>query len=234
MLPWRRGIVLVLGLSGLSSIAYGADQRAARTAFEKGKIFFQQKAYERALPHFREAYELSSQRPSTILALAQCERALGLWDDAINHFREYLRADPPDRERVEATLAVVRAERAREAGASNPNNKLSEDSSPRLPDTSEALRSRPGSSTYEAESSDSSKSSVPGSGAAEDPRLEPTLSESSEAKTEKKPRSWLEEPWFWVAAGAAVAVGATVATAAALSNQSSDPYSGTAGVILTP
>ena len=65
---------------------------------------------ELALEYFTAAYELSGHRPSTILALAQCERVLGDFDAAIGHYEEYLAVEPTpaDAPRVRERLEVVK------------------------------------------------------------------------------------------------------------------------------
>lgn len=86
----------------------------AKEAFELGKQLFQHGEYSAALPHFKKAYKLSDGRPSTVLALAQCERALHLYDDALKHYREYLSKAPTKEEaqRIHDTLVDVEGEQA--------------------------------------------------------------------------------------------------------------------------
>ena len=75
--------------------------------FILGVRFFKAKEYEAALPLFRKAYELTGHRRSTVLALAQCERALKMYDDAIAHYREYLAMDPPNAEKIRETVKLT-------------------------------------------------------------------------------------------------------------------------------
>jgi tetratricopeptide (TPR) repeat protein len=87
------------------------SRRAARAqaAFEKAKALFEADEFEGALVYFREAYDYSNRRPSTIAALAQCERILKRYDDALLHFREYLATGLPEAEaiKVRETIQVV-------------------------------------------------------------------------------------------------------------------------------
>ncbi|MEE2903202.1 MAG: tetratricopeptide repeat protein [Myxococcota bacterium] len=75
--------------------------------FKRGVRFFRAKEFEAALPLFRKAYELSGHRRSTVLALAQCERALKMYDDAIAHYREYLAMNPPNAEKIRETVKLT-------------------------------------------------------------------------------------------------------------------------------
>ena len=51
-----------------------------------------------------------------VFGLAQCERALEMWDAATQHFEEYLASKPPaaEAEAVRDTIAEIKAERERE------------------------------------------------------------------------------------------------------------------------
>lgn len=66
--------------------------------------------YEAALPHFQRAYEQSEHRPSTTFGLAQCERMLGMYEQAESHLEEFLRTAPVrGRARGRKLLVKVRA-----------------------------------------------------------------------------------------------------------------------------
>lgn len=84
-------------------------ENAGKTEFDTGVRYFRAQEYEAALPHFRRAYELSNRRPSTIRALAQTERALAMYDDALRHFREFLDTNPKESEAatVRETIALI-------------------------------------------------------------------------------------------------------------------------------
>jgi tetratricopeptide (TPR) repeat protein len=81
----------------------------ARAAFEKAKALFEADEFEGAVVYFKRAYEYSDRRPSTIIALAQCERILKRYDDALLHLREYLDTGLPEAEaiKVRETIQVV-------------------------------------------------------------------------------------------------------------------------------
>jgi tetratricopeptide (TPR) repeat protein len=80
-----------------------------KKAFERGRELYFKGDYAAALPHLKQAYELSNKRPSTIRALAHCERALGMNADALGHLREYLATRPSDAAEIEAQIAELEA-----------------------------------------------------------------------------------------------------------------------------
>ena len=86
-----------------------------RVEFEQARAFFQAEEYKEALPYFQKAYELSNKRPSTVLALAQCERVLRMYEEAILHFEEYLSSLPEGTEakRIRHTIALLKTQRDR-------------------------------------------------------------------------------------------------------------------------
>ncbi|MBI4820534.1 MAG: tetratricopeptide repeat protein [Deltaproteobacteria bacterium] len=121
----RTMVVAFLSALALHSTAFAAKPKPKKPAparvekkpattpgkdeFEKGTRYFEAEEYEAALPFFQKAYELSGKRPATIFSLAQCERSLKRYDDAITHFKEYLATTPrpPDAAEVETTLALL-------------------------------------------------------------------------------------------------------------------------------
>lgn len=88
-------------------LAGEVDTDKGKAQYEIATKYFQIDEYEAALPHFRAAYELSGQRPSTILALAQCERVLKRYTAAIEHFKEYLATGPEDSDAVQETIDLL-------------------------------------------------------------------------------------------------------------------------------
>jgi tetratricopeptide (TPR) repeat protein len=95
-------VFLLLMLAPASALA----APPGKAEFEEAKRLFDRGEPERALPLFEEAYRLSNRRPSTILALALCERELELFARALEHLDEYLEAEPSERE----TYAELREE----------------------------------------------------------------------------------------------------------------------------
>jgi tetratricopeptide (TPR) repeat protein len=107
-------LVLALALSGAPT--------DARAEFEAGRKHFLAGEYADARPHLEQAYVLSNKRPSTIHALAQCERALGHLDRAIALFRDYVATSPTpaDAPAVEKTIALLEARLKVETAAPAP------------------------------------------------------------------------------------------------------------------
>jgi len=101
------GFVFIAVLCGASGSSFAQD---GKKEYEQAFALFEAEEYDAALPFFEKAYELSNRRPSTILGLAQCERALKLYDKAILHFEEFLRTKPEKEqaERVQETLRLTR------------------------------------------------------------------------------------------------------------------------------
>lgn len=91
-----------------------ADSAKAREAFEKATAYFNAHEFEAALPYYKTAYELSGHRPSTVRALAQCERALKDYDSAILHFQEYLASRPEEAKQIVGTLQMLEELRTRQ------------------------------------------------------------------------------------------------------------------------
>ena len=82
-------------------------QEEAKKNYKAAIELSEAEEFEAALPYFKKAYEISGKRPVTILGLAQCERALKMYDEAIKHFEEYLATNPP-KERAEVVRSTVR------------------------------------------------------------------------------------------------------------------------------
>lgn len=100
---------MILEPSVLASPGKGptSSPPAGRSEFEKATRFFEAEEYEAALPLFERAYELSEKRPSTMRALAQCERALKMYSRSLEHFREYLATDPREKASIEETIELL-------------------------------------------------------------------------------------------------------------------------------
>lgn len=107
------GIVFTASSPLAPAIAWAAKKKdnneGGRAEFERAARYYKAQEYDAALPWFQKAYELSGKRPSTIRALAQCERSLKMYDQSIEHFREYLATNPPAAEAksVRKTIALL-------------------------------------------------------------------------------------------------------------------------------
>ena len=82
-----------------------ADIERAADLFKKAEAYYAVSEYEKALEGYKEAYLLSLQ-PELIFNVAQCQRQLGRYEDAIKSYRSFLRQSPdtPTREKVETLL----------------------------------------------------------------------------------------------------------------------------------
>lgn len=105
--------LVLLGLWPAAALAAGDEGRAA---FERGRQLYLAGDYQEALPHLQDAYEQSGRRPSTILALGKCRRALGDTEGALLLYQDYLAIKPPpsDAAKVQLEVEELRAERRRD------------------------------------------------------------------------------------------------------------------------
>lgn len=180
-------LVAVFCSTFATSIAWSAPEaKDPKFEFERGVALFNAEEYMLAYDHLSAAYELSEHRPSTILALAQCERMLKRWDDALTHYREYLATGVSTEEqvRVNETIGVIETLKARAATEKAETPPAPELSPPSPPVASPKSASEPAPVLV----------------------VEPPPEEDG---------SILSSPWLWVAAGVA-AVGGGVALAFAL------------------
>jgi hypothetical protein len=111
----RRGAALLLFalLAGPLPELRAAAEADGRTEFESATRRFKAEDYRGALEDFEASYRLSHHRPSSTRGLAQCERALGLFERAIVHFEEYLESGPSDASAIRETIKLLEAERAK-------------------------------------------------------------------------------------------------------------------------
>lgn len=97
--------------------------RRAREEFTQGVAHFEARRFREAIHSFQVAAQLV---PSADLwfNIARAHEELGEWEQAIEHYRRYLRdrVDPPDRQQVESHVALLeeRAEAARAARLTAP------------------------------------------------------------------------------------------------------------------
>ncbi|MCC7384200.1 MAG: tetratricopeptide repeat protein [Deltaproteobacteria bacterium] len=208
------------------------EAQAGRTEFERGLRYFRAQEYRAALPHLRRAYELSGKRPSTILALAQCERALEQLPEAITHFHEYLATKPgeDDARKVQETVQLLEEivadrEKAKAAAENAAKPAPTPAPPPIAPATAPAPAPAPAATPAQPPPPPPSPAFQP---AASPPAVLPP---SAEATVEPKSRSVLASPILWIAVGAAV-VGGAIAIGFAASG-SPEYYRGTSDLLLT-
>ncbi|MFO0724200.1 MAG: hypothetical protein U1E65_10485 [Myxococcota bacterium] len=113
--------LLLVASAGIASFAEAAPEPKAKPKaapgggkeeFDRAVKLYQAEEYGQACPLFERAVELSGRRPSTLRALAQCERARKNTERAIAVFKEYLATKPSDVAQVEETIRVLERERA--------------------------------------------------------------------------------------------------------------------------
>jgi tetratricopeptide (TPR) repeat protein len=112
-------ILISLFVLSISATAFAQDDQG-RQAFEQASTYFDLGEYDAALPYYLKAYEQSGHRPSTIRALAQCERALKMYDEAILHFQEYLSTGPEEAPQIEETIKLLKQLQAEKRAMAKP------------------------------------------------------------------------------------------------------------------
>ena len=86
-------LTLVVSLFALVPNAL-AEKTEAKKHYDKATALFENGNYDEALPYFEMANVLSGAAGPTLLGLAQCERALGLFSPAIVHLRLFVQKYP--------------------------------------------------------------------------------------------------------------------------------------------
>lgn len=236
---------LLLCLLLLASSHAHADD-SGRTEYQAGTRYFEAEEYDAALPLFRTAYERSGQRPATIFALAQCERALKRYDDAIFHFKEYLATGPDNQKEVVETVQLLeelvardRANRASEAEARAAADKKAEDERRAEAERRAAAEQQVNTERTRREAAEraaeeerqrrvaaearADAAATPGPALTAAPPPPPPVEEEG---------SLLSSPVFWVVTAVVVAGGAVAAGVAV--SAGSSPYGGTSGVVIEP
>lgn len=192
-----RGVVLLSALLvTATSSAAPPPKGDGKAEFDKAMRYYQAQELEAALPWFEKAYRLSGKRPSTIRALAQCERSLKRYEAAIAHFEEYLATTPrpSDADAVTETVSVLKellADQRAEAAAKEKGPTTTAAPPPPAPPPPPALAPPPGP-----------------------PPPAPVLTATG---TPEEPSSSVA-PWLLIGGGAGVAVGGGVLFALGLSS----------------
>jgi tetratricopeptide (TPR) repeat protein len=109
------GLTILFGFSGAhQSFAKKTKADEAKTAYVSAQKLFKAEEYKMALPLFEKAYRLSGKKPASIMGLAQCERMLKMYSEAITHYQEYLKTQPKSgrQKRIKETLKILRAQQA--------------------------------------------------------------------------------------------------------------------------
>lgn len=121
-----RNLAFVAALwAGLSaSAAFASSEAAGRRHAAKANKLAAQNKCRRALPEFHRAYN-ALKDPSLLFNRAECERKLGMVEDALNDYERFLAAmpDAPNRASVESRIAALRAMKDDRAGERAPVEK---------------------------------------------------------------------------------------------------------------
>lgn len=197
-------VLAIVLFFGSTAFAAGGKEE-----YERAVKYSKAGEYEAALPFFKKAYELSGKRPSTIIALAQCERSLKLWDDAIAHFNEYLavKPTPKDAKKIRETIALLEDLKAAEPKIAEPKKEPPPVKVAEQPPPLPKVEPKP------------------------EPRERPAQVASSTPQPPPEEDSLLESPIFWLITGAVVLAAGGAAATVALSGDA-EPYGGTANQVL--
>jgi tetratricopeptide (TPR) repeat protein len=233
----------------IALMAIGASPAEdAKRAYEKALKYSNAAEYEAALPYFERAYELSNHRPSTIVALAQCERELKLYEKAIAHFQEYLalKPAPKDSDKIAETVALLEelrteelARKAKEeeeaARAAAKQRSIDPQAEDRSIDGQAKDRSIDGQAKDRSiddraklGQEDRSLDARPNGGDA--PGAQPQVTAVSPPPAEEA--SLFESPVFWVVTGVVVAAVATGVALGVALRPEGELYGGTSDIIL--
>jgi tetratricopeptide (TPR) repeat protein len=218
-----------------------------KSEYQAGTRYFEAEEFDAALPLFRIAYERSGKRPATIFALAQCERSLKRYDDAIFHFKEYLATGPDNDVEVRETVGLLEELVARNKAEQASKEKAAAEAAQKANAEQRAQEDQRQSAERQLQEERSRRQAAEQAAAQErERRME------AEAKTQALPApvpvptpaltttspppaeddSLLESPVFWIVTAAVVAGGAVAATVAL--SAGSSPYGGSSGLVLEP
>lgn len=108
-------LTLVISLC-FSLLAHGqseSDLQIAKQQYSLGKTYYNQAAYDKALPLFEQAYKLSK-RPLLLYNIARCYEALAKLPEAVDHYQKYLKFskknDPVTEARIKNLKARIKAQ----------------------------------------------------------------------------------------------------------------------------
>lgn len=82
---------------------------AAKKFFDRGQALYKEGKYDAAWVEFSSAYEIAP-LPDLVYNLARCEEQMGRKRDAIQHYNEFLRLSPNDRDADNIRNTVTRLE----------------------------------------------------------------------------------------------------------------------------
>jgi hypothetical protein len=240
------GLVLAFVVASAER-ATAAEAKDAKGRYMSGQSHYNLNEFAEALADFKEAYRLHPD-PAFLFNIAQCERQLGEFDEAIKFYRSYLRNKPDAsnakevQKKIEELRGLSEAKRKSKEGAPTsvipPGAIPSDDGSrgtppppaavtpsappPATPPTASPPASAPVTPIAPAASSSLTVAPPPEAPAS-------TTVTATGADLTAKPAAPEEEPiykkwWFWAGAGAVV-VGVIVGVVVASSGSASTPSS---------
>lgn len=230
-------LLSVLVIAGWGSVAR-ADGGDAKARYMSGQSHYNLNEFADALQDFKEAYRLHPD-PAFLFNIAQCERQLGDFDEAIKFYRSYLRNKPDAsnakeiQKKIDELKSLSEAKRKSKEGA--PQSVIAPSTTPPPIDSSPAVvpppapaPPLPAASAPPPLPAPSSPPPAPEPAPSLTPRPEATAVApgadlvAKPAASEDKPiyKQW----WLWAGAGAVV-VGAVVAAVVLSSGSASAPSS---------
>ena len=117
-----RALALLLVLAAVPALAQPTPEALdkARAHFKQGRAYQDAGAYAQAVDEFKAAYALDP-RPELLFNIAQVERLAGKKAEAVEHYRQYLEAEPNGKGADEARRHVVDLTKALEAESPAPD-----------------------------------------------------------------------------------------------------------------
>ena len=228
------GLVLVLVVAVCNGTA-SADGGDAKARYMSGQSHYNLNEFSEALQDFKEAYRLHPD-PAFLFNIAQCERQLGDFDEAIKFYRSYLRNKPDAtnakevQKKIDELRGLSEAKRKSKEGA--PQSVIAPSTAPPPVERACAARAAPppaASAPPPAVSAPPPAPVAPPPNLTAPPEAAATTSSTPGADLTAKRTADEGEPlykqwWFWAGAGAIV-VGAVVVAIVATSGAASAPSS---------
>ncbi len=236
-------LLTVLLAAYLPSSAFAANP-PGKEDFDAATRLFNAEEYEAALPYFERAYTLSGRRPATVLALAQCLRALKRYEDAIARFEEYRPSATDNAKEIDETLALLTDLKKRQTEKAREEAEERAKSEERARQATAADRARAEEAEHQRSLEATAAAKALAETAAQRAAEEVARRVAKEAEDNARlvapspappePEGGvLSSPIFWVLTGAA-AVGGGLTAVYFATRSREDPYAGSSGVILVP
>ena len=220
------GLVCVLGVASWSGSARADGGGDAKARYMSGQSHYNLNEFAEALTDFKEAYRLHPD-PAFLFNIAQCERQLGDFDEAIKFYRSYLRNKPDAsnakevQKKIDELKGLSEAKRKSKEGAPQsviaPTSPPPPDSSPHAPPPPAPI------APLAPPPAPVNLSPSPEPTATTTSTTTPGADLTAKADTGESTPIY-KEWWFWAGAGAVV-VGAVVIAVLATSGSAAAPSS---------